>query len=152
MWSEALMYRPSGLAYIPDIARFTFNYINNWGGLAGYFVFRLTDFTKMWSVINLEEVMKGQVLHDFSLQGEHPNWFWFGGLSSFRVWLFMYLRNLIEYPLNLRALNRVVQASSKSYLLLQILWNLIICDYMIPLKCVWGGKNFYVTVGVNLWV
>ena len=94
------------------------------------------------SFMNLEEVMWGHVLHDFSLHGEHPYWLWFGGLSSFKVWLLMYRRNLDEYPLDLRALNRVVQASSKSDLLLQILWNLIICDLMIPLKVCLGWKEF----------
>jgi len=82
----------------------------------------------------LDVVMKGQVLQFFSLQGEQPFNDVLEGLSSFRVWLLMYRRNLDEYPLGLRALNNVVQACSKSDLLLQILWNLIIWDFIMPLK------------------
>lgn len=92
----------------------------------------------MWFVV----VMCGQVLQLGFLHCLDPLSVSYVAFISLSVWLLMYLKNLDEYPLFLSDLNSVLQASSKSFVLLHIHLNLIIWDLIMPLNVCLGWNDF----------
>ena len=76
---------------------------------------------------------------------------------SLTVSYFIFLRKRVEYPLGFKGRHKTEQASLTFCLSLEFLWNLMICDLIMPLK-VWCGWNdlqwrsWCVSVGLKLFV